>query len=67
MFASQQNQPLDFNRHPGYDERAITQSLEAWEVIEDVRDFVDHPDLLTLSELPDVLHFYVSRAFASYC
>lgn len=67
MFASRQNQPLDFNSHPGYDDRAIPQSLEAWEVTEDVRDCVDHPDLLTLSELPYVLHVSVSRAFASRC
>ncbi len=67
MFASQLNQPLDFNKRPGIDNRAIPHSLEAWEVIEDVCDHADHPDLISLAELPDVLHSYVSRAFASRC
>ncbi len=65
MFASHQSQPLDFNSQPVYDDRVVPQSLEAWEVVEDVRDSVDHPELLTLSELPDVLHSYVSRAFGA--
>ncbi len=67
MFASQLSQPLDFNKHPGIDNRAIPHSFEAWEVIEDVPDHADHPELLTLFELRGVLHSCGSRAFASRC
>ena len=67
MFASQQNQPLDFNSFPGSCDGAVSQTLEAWEFVEDDRDYSDHPSLISLSELPDVLHSYVTRAFASHC
>ena len=67
MFASQLSQPLDFNKHPGIDSRGFPRNLEAWEVVEDVRDHADHPGLLSPSELPDILHSCGSRAFASRC
>ncbi len=65
MFVSHASQPLDFNSDPFADQDEPV--VEPWERIDDALDDSVGSHLLSLSDLPDVLHSYMRRAFVARC
>jgi len=65
MGSSEMDQPLDFNICPAYDDTVVN-APEAWELIDDVPEGSPVNQIFVLTDLPDVLHPYVSQSFVAH-